>query len=259
MILTVDIGNTNIAFGVFDSQDKLSSSFRIETRIGRTKDEYHSHLNSCLEHSKVNYTDLNSVIVSSVVPNAKYEFTEYCKKYLKLTPIFIEDNIDKLGIKIDLNKPEEVGSDRLVNAISASEKHKNQNIIILDFGTATTFDIVDKLGSYIGGVISPGVNLSIEALQKATSKLPKISISKPKNVIGKDTKSAMQSGVYFGYLGLIEYTIMQIKAELKDDKALVITTGGLASFFSSSKLIDKISENLTLEGLNIIYKKLNNK
>lgn len=256
MLLTVDIGNTNIAFGVFDKKSNLKSSFRLETRVNRSRDEYHAHIQNCLEFDGIKAKKIKAIIVSSVVPQIRYEFDVYCKKRLGIEPIYVSDNLNSLGIDVVLDKPEEVGADRLVNAISAHEKYPNSNIIIVDFGTATTFDVVNENGDYLGGMISPGVNLSVSALQKAASKLPKISISKPNSAIGKDTKSAMQSGIFYGYMGLIENSVKQIKSEIKGD-VKVISTGGLSSFFAENSEINIIDENLTLEGLEVIYKRLN--
>jgi len=233
MLLAVDIGNTNIAFAVFSSEGSVKANFRLETRHNKSKDEYLSSLNACLSFNDLRIEDVKDVIVSSVVPQIHYEFNEFCKKYFSIKPIYVNDNIDLIGIRILLDKPEEVGSDRIVNAISAHQKYDDSNIIVVDFGTATTFDVIDSNGSYLGGMISPGVNLSINALQNAAAKLPEISISKPAKAIGKDTKSAMQAGIYFGYLGLIEKSISQIKQELNDNDATIIFTGGLASYFFS--------------------------
>lgn len=256
MLLTVDIGNTNIAFGVFDKKSRLKSSFRLETRVRRSKDEYHSHVQNCLTFDGIKESKIKNIIVSSVVPATAYQFDEYCKKYLNKSPIHVIDNIDKLGVEIKLDKPDELGADRLVNAISAHDKHSEDNIIIVDFGTATTFDVIDKQGAYLGGMIAPGVNLSVAALQKAASKLPKISIEKPIKAIGKDTKSAMQAGIFYGYQGLVENNITQIESEL-EGSVKVISTGGLASFFRGSSKIEEVVGDLTLEGLEIIYRRLN--
>lgn len=258
MLLTVDIGNTSIAFGIFDKRSKIKSSFSLETRYGRSKDEYHSHVQNCLTFDGIKEGKIKDIIVSSVVPQIRYEFDEYCRKYLGKEPLHVGDNVKKLGVEILLDRPEEVGSDRLVNAISAHNRYPESNIIIVDFGTATTFDVINKKGSYLGGMISPGVDLSVSALQKAASKLPEISVRKPESAIGKDTKSAMQAGIFYGYMGLIEKNISEIKNELDGDSK-VISTGGLASFFSASSAIDEVAESLTLQGLDIIYRKLSKK
>ncbi len=254
MLLTIDIGNTNIVFGFFNekrSDYKLLGSFRVETRHNRTADEYFALFQP--NYLAISNSPVTAIIIASVVPQTKYEIENFCKKHLGLKPINISDIKDKLGIKINLDSPEEVGADRLVNSVAAYKLYKNPAIII-DFGTATTFDVIDGKGNYQGGAIAPGINLSISALQQAASKLPKISIEKPSKAIGKSTKQAMQSGIYYGYLGMVERLVDEIKRENKL-KSTVIATGGLAKFYKSPK-IDHVDDELTLKGLKIIYDKI---
>lgn len=250
MILAIDIGNTNTVFGIFDYNGNLKGSFRAETRHNITIDEYNAFLTPCLEKIDTSYSDFNRIVISSVVPQVKYQTEKFCENYILKSPFFIEEKIEKLGVKIEIDNPNEVGADRIVNVISAYSKYK-ESMIIIDFGTATTFDIVSENGSYLGGVIAPGINLSLKALQENASKLPEISISRPDKAIGKSTKSAMQSGIYYGYLGLIENIVKELSQEI-GKKPVVIATGGLAKFYESSPFIDKIEEDLTLQGLYLI-------
>jgi type III pantothenate kinase len=215
-----------------------------------------------LSHGDIAFKDINDVIFSSVVPQANFEFEKFCSKYLEIEPINISQIREQLPINIDMDKPEEVGADRLVNSIAAYEKQKPNNknpIIIVDFGTATTFDVVDinskSKPTYMGGAISPGIELSLAALHQKAASLPKISAAKPEKAIGKNTKQAMQAGIYNGYMGLIEKNIEEISCQLGKN-TLNIATGGLASLFKDCKKIDHIEENLTLEGLEIIYRNL---
>lgn len=250
MILTIDIGNTNIVFG-FWLENKLVTSLRAETRQNRSADEYYVFISPFLSKLKIAEKDIKKIIVSSVVPKLEYEFTKFCKEYLHKKPVFISDIKDKLKLKIKIDKPEELGADRIVNSLAAINIYKRTPIVIIDLGTATTFDVVDKNGAYIGGIIAPGINLSFDALQKAAAKLPKIDIAKPRNIIGKNTKNAMQSGLYYGYASMIEGMINKISIEL-GKKPFVIATGGLSSLFEEVKIINEFDENLTLKGLKMI-------
>jgi len=250
MLLAVDIGNTNIVLGLFDEENRQLSSLRMETIRTRSSTEYLS----ALEHFLAAHPPITSIIISSVVPQANGPFKKFCADSLKIKPFFVSDEIENLGIKILIDNPQEVGADRIVNAIAFFHKYKRAGIII-DFGTATTFDVVSQNGDYLGGMISPGINLSLAALTIAAAKLPQITIAKPQQVIGKSTVTAMQSGLYYGYLGLIEKSVEEITGEMQKsniEEPLVIATGGLAGFFAESKAIEKIEENLTLDGLIII-------
>jgi type III pantothenate kinase len=255
MLLAIDIGNTNIVFGFFDKQGVIKKTLRLETK--RKPDK--NYFKDFFIKNKINEKRIKSVIVSSVVPSIDESLKLFCKNFLKVPAFFVNENIYKLGIKIDLKTPNEIGADRLVNAIAFFNKYKKAGIII-DFGTATTFDVVNEKGDYLGGMICPGVNLACDALSKAAAKLPKIKIDKPKEIIGKSTVSAMQSGIYFGYLGLIEGNVKKISLEMKQNglkkDIMVIATGGLARFFSETDVVSEIDENLTLEGLYFINKKL---
>ncbi len=251
MLLAVDIGNTNIVFGLFEDSGKCTKTLRLETK----RDAVAKYYTSFFSKNKITKNQIDSIIISSVVPQTKKEFKKSCNEYFGIKPFDVSENIEKLGIKIKIDNPKEVGADRIVNAIAFYKKYKKAGIII-DFGTATTFDVVGPKGEYLGGMISPGINLALAALTKAAAKLPQIKIAKPAKAIGKSTVSAMQSGIYYGYLGLIERSVTEIASELGKTSLrggpYTVATGGLAKFFGSCKAIDSIEENLTLEGLFII-------
>lgn len=251
MILVIDIGNTNTVFAVFcKGADKARCVWRAQTVSGRTADEYGAYLQSWLAAEGITAAEIKDVMVSSVVPDADFHVGGFCQKYLDCTPIFITKDI--VPIKIDLERPEDVGADRLVNAY-AVQCYYSCPAIVLDFGTATTFDVIDAQGRYAGGVIAPGVHLSLEALNRAAAKLPKIAVQKPGKALGKSTVTAMQSGIYWGYVGLVEGIIKQLVLEI-GQKPFVIATGGLAGLFAGTgDLIDTIDDELTLKGLWRMY------
>jgi len=251
MLLAIDVGNTNIVFAVF-KDDKIVGKWRLSTDSQRTSDEYAVVLKELMSVKKIEFSSIDNVIISTVVPQHLYDLKVLCKEYFSCTPLVVGEEGVKIGIEIKLDRPSEVGADRVVNAVAAYDLYKCACIVI-DFGTATTFDVVDGDGNYIGGLISPGINLSIEALHQAAAKLPEIAIKKPDFVIGKNTVSAMQSGVYFGYLGLIEGSVERIKEEYGSDMK-VVCTGGLASlFFDATGSIDSMEQDLTINGLNKIF------
>lgn len=251
MLLAIDAGNTNIVFAVFDGKTR-KASWRCKTDASRTADEYVAFLSQLCELSKIDFKSITDVIVSSVVPDANFPLRLMAFQAFGRKAKFIGKEIKDVGLKIKLEKPEELGADRIVNAIAVI-KHYKAPAIVVDFGTATTFDVIDKSGAFCGGAIAPGVNLSINALHMAAAKLPKVSVSRPKKAVGSNTVAAMQSGIYWGYVGLVEGMISRITAELKT-KPLVIATGGLAPLFQGDiPLIDKIDEELTLKGLLSIY------
>jgi len=230
----------------------MRNSWRCKTQSSRPCDEYASFLSPLLVLEKTNWSEITEVIISSVVPDSDIHIERFCKKYTQCRPVFITPEI--CGLKIDLENPDEIGADRLVNAVAAST-HYSLPAIIIDFGTATTFDVVDQDGIYRGGVIAPGVKLSISALASNTAKLSQIAVEKPVKIIGKTTKKAMQSGMYWGYIGLINEIIGKIKDEM-GQKPVVIATGGLASLYAeSTEFIDHVDEHLISKGLLEIYKK----
>ena len=251
-LLAIDAGNTNTNFAVFDGE-KIIGKWRISTNKKRTSDEYAVILTTLLMGENISKKDITHIIIASVVPAIMLSLTKLCTGYFKIQPKIIGENIT-YPIKIKIDNPEEIGADRVVNAVAAYKLY-HKAAIIIDFGTATTFDVVDEKGAYRGGAISPGINLSLSALQKAAARLPSVWIQKPPKVIATNTKNAMQSGIYWGYIGLIEGIVTRIKTEMTT-KPVVIATGGLAPMFSeSTKMIEKIEPDLTLLGLNIIFQK----
>jgi type III pantothenate kinase len=252
MLLAIDIGNTNTVFAVF-RDGALIDNWRLSTDAKRSGDEYAVFLNQVFGLTAHAFADISDVIVSSVVPEARFSMSRFCEKHLRQTPIFVDK--DSVPVEIDVDRPEDVGADRLVNAMAVKVCYKAPAIVI-DFGTATTFDVIDARGAYTGGVIAPGINLSLNALHEAASKLPTVSIVEPKRVIGKSTVEAMQSGLYWGYVGLIEGLLNNIAREM-GEKPMVLATGGLAPLFAQNiKLIDHVDDQLTLNGLFEIYKNL---
>lgn len=252
MLLAIDAGNTNTVFAVSKNGEKPVAVWRIRTEGARTADEYASWLYPLLQQANLHLKEIKAVIIGSVVPNANFHLRSFCENYLKAKPIFIGDAGVDAGIHVTLPRPEEVGADRIVNAVAAKEQYKLPCVII-DFGTATTFDVVNKDGSYIGGVIAPGVNLSLDALHRAAAKLPKVDIAKPERVIGNDTVSAMKSGIFWGYISMMEGLLARIEKEM-GEKPYVIATGGLAPIFAGSMAgINTVDDELTLRGLELIY------
>ncbi len=251
MLLTIDIGNTNTVFAVFDGE-AVMGRWRLATDARRTADEYAVMLLNLFNLEGINHKDVSHTIVSTVVPRVLFDIKTLCRNYFGSEPLVVGENGTELGIEVKIDRPSEVGSDRLVNAIAARKLFGN-SLIILDFGTATTFDIVDAKGCYAGGVIAPGINLSLEALHMKAAKLPNIAITKPKHVVGKSTVSAMQSGIYYGYLGLTEGIVSRIKKEL-GGKVKVVATGGLAPLFAKeSAMIEHLEPDLTIIGLKEIF------
>lgn len=256
MLLAIDIGNTNINFAVFNDSNAnfdVKSKWRISTTSNRTADEYVALLTQLMYNDKIKHAEISDIIISSVVPQLMIHINKMCDILFSIKPLIVGDSIQP-NIKIETDNPEEVGSDRIVNAISA-KRIFDAPIIIVDFGTATTFDVICSEGNYAGGVISPGINLSLKALQDFAAKLPSVAVvEKPETVLGKNTRAAMKSGIFWGYVGLIEGTLMRLQEEM-GVKANVIATGGLASLFNDSiPEIQKIEPDLTIYGLQEIFK-----
>jgi type III pantothenate kinase len=250
MLLAIDIGNTNIKLGIFDG-DRLKATWNLATGIHRTSDEYGGVLLNLMERKKVLPSKITGVALCGVVPPLLSTFVELCKKYLNTEPLVVEAGV-KTGMRIRLDNPREAGSDRVVDAVAAQNLY-GKPVIIIDLGTATTFDVVSKEGDYLGGAIAPGIVIATEALYTRTAALPRIGLSHPKQVIGKNTISAMQSGIIFGYIGLIEGMIQRIEQEL-GSKAKVVATGGQAYPLAEEiPAIDVINPDLTLIGLRLIY------
>lgn len=253
MLLVFDIGNTNMVLGVYDGDD-LVRDWRINTDLNKTSDEYGVLIKSLFDASNISLSVVDAIIVSSVVPAVMHSLENFCRKYCNISPMVVGPGI-KTGLNIKYEDPKMVGADRIVNAVAAISKY-NCPVIIIDFGTATTYCAVSKKGEYIGGAISPGMKISSEALFQKASKLPRVELVTPETVICKDTVSAMQAGIIYGYAGQVEKIVGLMKKELKDEETLVIATGGLANMISQeTNAIDVIDPNLTLEGLRIIYEK----
>jgi type III pantothenate kinase len=252
MLLVIDIGNTNIVFGVYDN-GTLVNHWRLSTAIQKTVDEYAILLNSLLYIEKIKLSQIDSAIVSCVVPPLLIPFEIVCRKYIGIRPIIVEPGI-KTGMPISYENPSELGADRIVNAIAGYEKYK-KSLIIVDFGTATTFDYITSKGEYAGGSIAPGIMISLEALFERASKLPRVELVQPKTLVGKNTVHAMQAGITYGYISLVDGIVRRIRDEVKTDP-YVIATGGLAGLiYRGSETIDEVDEFLTLKGLKILYEK----
>ncbi|MDO8685672.1 MAG: type III pantothenate kinase [Clostridiales bacterium] len=253
MIFVIDVGNTNIVLGVYEDK-KLLHYWRMKTDTERTSDEYGMFITGLLGHENISVTDMEGVIIASVVPPLMYSLEHAVRKYFKIEPLIVGPGI-KTGINIKTENPREVGADRIVNAVAAHSIYGGP-LIIVDFGTATTFCAINGRGEYLGGVICPGIKISAEALFQKAAKLPWIDLVKPETVIGRNTVSAMQSGIVYGYVGQVDYLVKRIKKEMKEEKIRVIATGGLARLISEeSETIDEINSFLTLEGLRIIYER----
>lgn len=253
MILVIDVGNTNITLGVYDEK-KLIVHWRMGTDREKTSDEFGLFFVNLFNHEKLDISKVEAVIVASVVPPIMYSLEHAIRKYFKLDPIIVGPGV-KTGINIKYENPKEVGADRIVNAVAALEIYGGP-VIIVDFGTATTFCAITSKGEYLGGVICPGIKISAEALFQRAAKLPRIELAKPESVIGRNTVVSMQSGIVFGYLGQVDYIVKRMKKEMHEDNIKVIATGGLARLISSeSETIDEINGLLTLEGLRIIFEK----
>jgi type III pantothenate kinase len=252
LLLVVDIGNTNIVFGVY-RENTLVNHWRLSTVLNRTADEYFMLLSSLIHYEKIIIEDIGGVIISCVVPPLLKPFHLICSQYIRVEPLMIEPGI-KTGMPILYDNPQEVGADRIVNAVAGYEKHKKA-LIIVDFGTATTFDYVTPKGEYMGGAIAPGIGISLEALFTKTSKLSRVELVKPKEIIGRSTVSAMQSGIFYGYVSLVDGIVTRMK-ETVHTEPYVIATGGLAPLvFEESRCLDEVDEFLTLKGLQILYER----
>ena len=250
MLFVIDAGNTNIVLGVYRGDD-LVENWRIGTKKGRTADEYGILIRELLKISGLDYKEIRDIILSSVVPPLDSVIIEMSEKYFNVKPQIVGPGL-KCGIPILYDNPKEVGADRIVNAVAALKRYKGP-VIVVDFGTATTFDFITAKGEYSGGVIAPGIGISIEALFEKASKLPKVELVKPKKIIGKNTAASIQSGIIYGYVGLVDGIVTKMKEEAGVD-AKVVATGGLAPLIAAeSSCIDEVIEKLTLEGLKEIF------
>lgn len=253
MLLAIDAGNTNIVFAVHDGKE-VRAQFRAATKDNRTADEYFVWLAQLMQLEGIEPREISAAIISSVVPPALFNLRRLCSKYFHQTALIIGEPEVELGLEINTDRPRAVGADRVVNAVAAYRDYGG-DLIVIDFGTATTFDIVGTTGSYEGGIIAPGVNLSMEALHLASAQLPRIAIERPQSVIGRDTIPAMQSGIFWGYIALVEGLVARIKVEYGKPMK-VIGTGGLAHLFRhSTTTIESVDHDLTIRGLHYIYER----
>ncbi|MGL5378818.1 type III pantothenate kinase [Clostridium sp.] len=256
MILLVDVGNTNIVLGVYRGTENIAS-WRISTDAKKTSDEYSIQVMQLFTQSELNPKEVEGIIISSVVPNIMHSLENMIRKSFGINPLVVGPGI-KTGINIKYDNPKEVGADRIVNAVAAHDMYK-KDMILIDFGTATTFCAVTKDANYLGGCIVPGVRISSDALFDRAAKLPRVELEVPKNIICKNTITSMQAGILYGYIGQVEYIVKKTKKEMMElgsDEPLVIATGGLANLIANeTDVIDKVDSSLTLEGLRIIYEK----
>jgi type III pantothenate kinase len=256
MLLAIDAGNTNVVFALVDG-DGIRARWRIATDPRRTADEYVVWLNQLLELEGLARDTVTAVIIGTVVPRALHNLSVLARKYFNVEPVVAGQGDAAWPIALDVDEPQNVGADRALNAIAAHARHKG-DVIVIDFGTATTFDVVDFSGAYKGGIIAPGINLSLDALVAAAAKLPRIAVEAPANtsVIGRTTTSQMLTGVYWGYVAMIEGLVARLKAEI-GRPVTVIATGGLAPLFEAhGKLFDAVEPDLTIQGLSLLHKQV---
>lgn len=257
MIIAIDVGNTNITVGVF-KDDKVLTNFRITTKMPRTSDEYGMMLINLLEQNNIDHGAIEDAIMASVVPNVMHSLEGAVVKYLGIRPITIEPGT-KTGIRVATENPRQIGADRIVDAAAAYELYGGP-VLVLDFGTATTYDLVDKDGAFVSGVTAPGIRISAKALWEDAAKLPEIEIRKPQSILAKETISSMQAGLVYGQIGQTEYIVKNMIAEANMGEVKVVATGGLGRIIASeTACIDVYDPNLTLKGMNLIYKKQNRK
>ncbi len=246
MLLAIDVGNTNTKFAIYD-QDQEIGTWRLATSRERTADEYAVWLTQLMTLKGLNPRIVNEAVIATVVPPTLFNLKRLCEVYFKVTPLVVGEPACKLGIAIKYNPPHGVGADRLVDAIAAHAQWPGP-LIVIDFGTATTFNVVAANGDYLGGVIAPGVNVNIEALHQAAARLPRIEFGEPERVIGADTVTAMKSGTYWGYISMVEGMCARIKAEYGQAMTVVATGGHAAHFARGTKAIDHVAPDLTMRG-----------
>ena len=252
MLLAIDVGNTNVVLGVFANKT-LINSWRVVTQKNKTEDEYGILIENLYRAANIDMAKTTGVIISCVVPPMVDTMEKLCEKYFHIAPLFIGPKI-KTGMPIRYDNPHEVGADRIVNAIAAYDLYK-QSVVVVDFGTATTFDYISPRGEYMGGAIAPGIVISSEALFMRASKLPRVELTRPESIIGKSTTASLQAGVVFGYIAMVDGIVEKMKQEVKTNPR-VIATGGLAPLIAEgSKTIETVDQLLTLTGLRLIYER----
>jgi len=255
MLLVIDAGNTNTSLGVYQGTD-LVAHWRLTTARNRTVDEYGVHARNLFELAGLDFKAINAIAIASVVPPLNYTLKRMAEVYFNLTPLFVDHTTD-LGLRVLYEPASDVGADRLVDAVAATEKY-GAPCIIVDFGTATTFNAITQHGDYLGGVITPGIMISADALFERTAKLPRVDIKRPGKVIGSSTVAAMQSGLYHGYVGLVDGVLRKMLNEMGGSPR-VIATGGLAPLIATgSSLIELVDDTLTLEGLRLVFERCKN-
>ncbi len=253
MILVVDVGNTNITWGIYDGSE-LKATFRINTKTPRTSDEYSMTLMQLLEMKKIDVKEIEGSIISSVVPDVMHSLVGGIMRYTNTQPLIVGPGV-KTGIKVVTEDPRSIGADRIVDAVAAYEKYGGP-VLVLDFGTATTYDYVTDKGEFAAGITAPGIRISSEALWKSAAKLPNIEIRKPKSILAQETITSMQAGLMYGQIGQTEYIIKKVKEETGLADMKVVATGGLGrTIADETDSIDIYDSALTLEGLRIIYEK----
>jgi len=256
MLLAIDAGNTNVVFALVDGRE-IKTRWRIATDPRRTGDEYAVWLHQLLQLEGYSKADVTAAIIGTVVPRATHNLQVLASKYFSVEPLIAGEGKAAWPIALDVDEPQNVGADRALNAIAAHDKYQ-ADLIVIDFGTATTFDVVDYTGAYKGGIIAPGINLSLDALVNAAAKLPRIAIEVPedKSVIGRTTASQMLTGVYWGYVAMMEGLVARLKAEI-GRPVKVIATGGLATLFDKqTSLFDAVEPDLTIQGLSLLHQKV---
>ncbi|KIL72026.1 type III pantothenate kinase [Bacillus badius] len=252
MIFVLDVGNTNTVLGVYE-EDELKFHWRIETSRNKTEDEYGMIVKNLFQHVGITFDQIEGIIISSVVPPIMFSLEQMCQKYFHIKPMIVGPGM-KTGLNIKYENPREVGADRIVNAVAAIHEYGSP-LIIVDFGTATTYCYIDEDGHYMGGAIAPGINISTEALYSRAAKLPRIEIIRPDHVVGKNTVAAMQAGILYGYVGQVDGIVNRMKEQSKKTPT-VVATGGLAPLIGEeAQSIDIIDPLLTLKGLCLIYKR----
>ena len=257
MLLTIDVGNTNITLGVFDGETMVGT-FRINTKISRTSDEYGVVIGELMEFNHINRDGISDVIIASVVPALMHSLTSSIIKYFNVKPIIVEAGI-KTGIRVATENPKQIGADRIVDAAAAYHLYGGP-VLVLDFGTATTYDMVDEKGAFVAGVTAPGIRISAKALWQDAAKLPEIEIKKPNNILAKETISSMQAGLVYGQIGQTEYIVKNMIRESGYENVKVVATGGLGGMIAKeTDCIDIYDPDLTLKGMRLIFEKQGDK